>query len=99
MKTFKDLVFTKYPYGLINGKYKFPNGFSVSASAGRLPYSSPREDLDSEKDYSSFEVAILNLDGEFVTNDLMQCDDGVSGWCSRDDINKMMEIAAIQKND
>jgi len=96
MKTFKDLVFTKYPYGLINGRYEFPNGFSISVSAGKLPYSTPREVLDSEKDYSSFEVALLNSEGDFVTGELLQSSDDVVGWCSREDINNMMELTADQ---
>jgi len=96
MKTFKDLVFKKQPLGMINGRYEFSNGFSISVSAGKFPYSTPREDLDSEKDYSSFEVALLNLEGDFVTGELLQNTDDVVGWCSRDDINNMMAIAAEQ---
>jgi hypothetical protein len=96
MKTFKDLVFTKYPYGLINGTCEFPNGFSISVSAGKMPYCTPREDLDSEKDYSSFEVALKNSDGDFVTGELLQNIDDVVGWCGREDINNMMELVAEQ---
>jgi hypothetical protein len=96
MKTFKDLVFTKYEYGLINGKCEFSNGFSISVSAGKFPYSTPREDLDSEKDYSSFEVALKNPDGDFITGELLQSMDDVCGWCSREDINNMMELVAEQ---
>jgi len=96
MKTFKDLVFKKPFSGLINGAFEFPNGFMVSVAAGSLVYCTPREDLDSEKDYSSFEVAVYNKEGQFVTKELTQSDSDVSGWCSREDINNIMELAAKQ---
>jgi hypothetical protein len=96
MKTFKHLKFKKHTYGLINASYEFPNGFSISVSAGSLPYCNPRKDLDSEKDYSTFEVALLDPDGDFVTGELLQSVDDICGWCSREDINNMMELIADQ---
>jgi len=96
MKTFKDLKFIRHTYGGICATHEFPNKFSISVAAGKFPYSTPREDLDSEKDYSSFEVALLNPDGDFVTGELLQSIDDVCGWCGREDINNMMELIAEQ---
>ena len=91
MKTFKDLVFKKQSTGIINGVYEFDSGMLISVSAGSFAYSTPREDLDSEKDYSSFEVAVFNKEGQFVTKELSHSDNDVSGWRSIDDINELMK--------
>lgn len=95
MIQFKDLKF-KDNFGGINANHKFDNGWEISVAAGRMAYSTPREDgLDSSA-YSSFEVAIFNPNGDFATKDLLQADDDVVGWCGREDVNNMIEMIIAQ---
>ena len=91
MKTFRDLVFHKNGTGGINSRTDFDNGFSLSVIAGGMAYSTPREDKDSPDDFASFEVAIFNGGGEFVTKDFLPGhDDDVIGWRTRTDIDNIM---------
>ena len=91
MKTFRDLVFHKNGTGGINSRAEFGNGFSISVIAGGMAYSTPREDKDSPDDFASFEVAIFNDGGEFVTKDFLPGhDDDVLGWQERGQINALM---------
>jgi len=99
MKTFNDLIF-KDNLGAINAKHVFDNKYEISVSAGQIPYSTPRKDnLDSSR-YSSFEVAIFNEHGEFVTSDILGSDinEAVLGWQSRGEINTMMILIANIKD-
>jgi len=93
MKTFKDLVFHKKSTGGVNSRTDFGNGFSISVIAGRMAYSTPREDKDSPDDFSAFEVAVFAPDGEFTReffpNDH---DDDVLGWQDRGQINALMML-------
>ena len=92
MTQFKDLVFHSNISGGINSRTDFDNGFSISVIAGRMAYSTPREDKDSSDDFSSFEVAVFAPDGEF-TREFFPEDhiDDVLGWQSRKDINSIIE--------
>jgi len=92
MKVFKDLVFHSNPSGGINSRTDFDNGFSISVIAGRMAYSTPREDKNNPDDFSSFEIAVFAPDGEF-TREFFPEDhvDDVLGWQSRKDINSIIE--------
>lgn len=91
MKTFKDLVFHSNRTGGINSRTDFDNGFSISVIAGRMTYSTPREDKDSPNDFSSFEVAVFAPDGEFTREFFPENhSDDVMGWQSRADINTIL---------
>jgi hypothetical protein len=91
MKTFRDLVFHPHHTGGINSRMDFDNGFSISVIAGGFAYSTPREDKDSPDDFASFEVAIFNDEGEFVTSDfVLDLEDDVLGWQNRGQINALM---------
>ena len=97
MKTFKDLVFHSNRTGGINSRTDFDNGFSISVIAGRMTYSTPREDKDSPNDFSSFEVAVFAPDGEFTREFFPENhSDDVMGWQSRADINTI--LLQIQKH-
>jgi len=98
MKVFKDLVFHSNPSGGINSRAEFGNGFSISVIAGGMAYSTPREDKDSPDDFASFEVAIFNDEGEFVTSDfVLDLDDDVLGWQNRGQINALMLLIQSKK--
>ena len=98
MKTFRDLVFHSNPSGGINSRTDFDNGFSISVIAGGMAYSTPREDKDSPDDFASFEVAIFNDGGEFVTKDFLPGhDDDVLGWQERGQINALMLFIQSKK--
>lgn len=95
MTTFKDLIF-KNRLGGINAHHVFDNDWEISVAAGKIAYSSPREDgLDSSQ-FSSFEIAIFNPNGEFATSEILQIDDDVAGWQGREDINNIIEMIIAQ---
>ena len=82
MAQFKNLVFVSHPMNpekSIMAKYRFDNGKELSVVAGEGLYSNSREGIrkpvTSPEDVASFEVM---FDGE------------VTGWQSREDINKLM---------
>ena len=83
-------------FGGINATHTFENNWEISVAAGRMPYSSPREDgLDSTQ-FSSFEVAVFDPHGNFATGQLLQIDDDVAGWQGREDINNIIEMIIAQ---
>jgi len=95
MITFKDLIFKDH-LGGINAHHVFDNDWEISVAAGEMAYSSPREDgLDSSQ-FSSFEVAIFNPNGDFATSEVLQIDDDVAGWQGREDINNIIEMIISQ---
>jgi len=95
MITFNDLIF-KNKLGGINAHYVFDNDWEISVAAGKMAYCNPREDgLDSSQ-FSSFEVAIFNSNGDFATSEVLQVDDDVVGWQGREDIDKIIEMIIAQ---
>jgi len=91
MLVFKDLVFHKNRTGGINSRTDFDNGFSISVIAGRMAYSTPREDKDSPDDFSAFEVAVFAPDGDWDTKQFVpDHHDDVLGWQDRGQINALM---------
>jgi len=99
MKVFKDLVFKQHQRGRgIAAKMTFDNGFSISVIAGRMAYSTPREDKDSPDDFASFEVAVFRPNGDFVTREFFpDHHDDVLGWQDRGQINALMLLIQSKK--
>jgi len=98
MKVFKDLVFHSNPSGGINSRTDFDNGFSISVIAGRMAYSTPREDKNNPDDFSSFEIAVFAPDGEFTRKFFPEDhDDDVLGWQDRGQINALMLLIQSKK--
>ena len=89
--TFKDLKFEPHkviPKLGIQAKLEVKPKVFVSVIAGEGFYSSAkgtgiRGAVTSEKNVASFEVAIINKDGEFV--------DDVLGWQGREDIDNLIK--------
>jgi len=91
MKVFKDLVFETRFGGGIGARMDFDNGFSISVVAGKMAYSTPREDKASPDDFASFEVAVFAPDGDWATKQFVpDLDDDVLGWQDRGQINALM---------
>ena len=92
MTAFKDLKFEKKWYG-VGAHHKFDNGITISVQAGEGIYSTPREDHLSEDDYSSFEIAMWDEKGEWITQDIVPGhNDEVVGWVSRENIDEIISI-------
>ena len=92
MTTFKDLQFEK-KWGGVGANYTFDNGITLSVQAGNINYSTPREDLPSADNYASFEIAMWDKDGEWITQDIVPGhNDDVVGWVSRDEIDEIISI-------
>lgn len=90
---FTDLNFKKSPSEGWGATHKFDNGITISVQASKNHYCHPKENLNSKDDYSSFEIALFNSDGEFVTKDYIRdADDDVFGWAKRYDIDELMEL-------
>ena len=95
MIQFKDLKF-KDNFGGISAHHTFDNAWQISVAAGKMAYSTPREDgLDSTQ-FSAFEVAVFDPHGNFATGQLLQIDDDVVGWQGREDINNIIEMIIAQ---
>jgi hypothetical protein len=92
MLTFNDLIFNDH-FGGINASHAFDNGWAISVSAGKMPYSTPRENHQHAHNYSSFEVAVFNPQGEFAINEILKDKLwDVAGWQGRDDIDNIIEV-------
>ena len=92
---FKDLIFKDNTF-MINAHHVFDNNWEISVSAGSGIYSTPKEDLKDPESFSSFEIAIFNQNGDFATSEVLQIDDDVAGWQSREDINNIIEMIIAQ---
>jgi|TARA_R100000541_G_scaffold43231_1_gene50448 hypothetical protein len=92
---FKDLKFKKQTHGGIGTSVDF-EGFTVSIQAGSFVYSTPREDLLDSSQYSSFEVAIFDKEGRYITEKFIKdCTDGdVSGWTPKETIEELLSNLA-----
>ncbi len=88
---FKDLMWSNWQGG-VSSNPKFDNGFELSIVAGPGKYSSPKDESNSPDDFSSFEVAIFNPQGDWATKEFFP-DHGVDviGWQSREDINNLIK--------
>ena len=91
MITIKDLKFTPQLHGGIGAQLKTKSRVTISIQAGQGIYSSPREDGLEPDSYTSFEVALLNTKGDFITDKFLNCgNDKVAGWVSRDVIDVLI---------
>ena len=89
---FKDLEFKARDYGGVGAKHTFDNGITISVQASKINYSTPKENLTSSDDFSSFEVALWDKDGEWVIKEFItDHNDDVVGWQSREAINNLLE--------
>jgi len=92
MKVFKDLVFKKHSSGLgVHAIEKFDNGFELSVVAGEHLYSTPKESSNDVNFFSTFEIAIFDMTGGFITRQIIGGDDDVASFKSRDEISSIME--------
>lgn len=91
MIKFKDLKFEPRDMGGVGAKHTFDNGITISVQAGSGIYSTPKENLTSSDQFSSFEVAMWDEDGEWVTKDFVpDAGDDVLGWQDRGEINALI---------
>ena len=88
---FNDIKFGTHPNGRgIQGKLKV-NGFTLSVVAGSFMHSIPREDLNSPDDFSSFEIAVFDSNGDWATQTFFpDLGDDVKGWVDRDEITELI---------
>lgn len=96
MLEFKDLKFSKKETGGQGACLEFENGLQISVQGSSMNYCTPREDLEFDADYSSFEVAVFGKDGEWMTNSFTSDVNDVLGWKSRDEITELMKLIQIK---
>ena len=96
MIKFKNLEFSLGDFGGVGATHTFENGITISVKASLFAYSLPRENLSSANKYSSFEVAIWDEAGKWITKNFIPNNHeyDVIGWQNRDEINDIMK--AIQ---
>ena len=88
---FEDLKFKKQRHGGVGATVEFKD-IVVSIQAGKFVYSNPREDLLDSSQYTSFEVAVFDKEGRFITEKFIEgCGDEVSGWTSKERIEQLLE--------
>tara|TARA_R110000803_G_C11968571_1_gene319478 strand:+ start:152 stop:469 length:318 start_codon:yes stop_codon:yes gene_type:complete len=100
MVTLKDLKFTKQGHGGIGATLNTKAKITISIQAGEMVYSSPRQNIlkyfkgtgtyVDPGEYDSFEVALFNVKGNFITRKFIKCDGEVAGWVSEDVINNLI---------
>lgn len=91
MITIDDLKFHPQAHGGVGATLKTKSKVTISIQAGRGIYSTPREDGLEPESYTHFEVALLNVKGDFITDKFLQCgNDKVAGWVSRDVIDTLI---------
>ncbi len=84
MVTTDDLKFTKQMHGGIGAVLKTKSRVTISIQAGAGIYSNPRENGLEPDSYTSFEVALINAKGAFITDKFMNCHgDQVAGYVPR----------------
>ena len=92
MNNFNDLNFSQREIGGVGATHLFDKDIMISVQAGAFAYSTPREDMPSPDDFSSFEVALIdNISGQFITKNFVEdLNDDVLGWQTREDINELI---------
>jgi len=92
MKEFKDLVFKMRNEGGWSSVTTIAH-HTLSVQCGRFPLCTPRENLSSPTEHSSFEIAVWENAGDmkWVTKDFTDCNDDVAGWVSRDEITEVIK--------
>ena len=90
MKKFEDIKWKQHQLGKgsIQGLLMLDNGIELSVVAGSGMYSTSKDGARSAvnkvEDVSSFEVAAIDVDGEFLGDP--------KGWQSREDINELIKL-------
>ena len=90
MKKFEDIKWKQHQLGKgsIQGLLMLDNGIELSVVAGSGMYSTSkggaRSAVNKVEDVSSFEVAAIDVDGEFLGDP--------KGWQSREDINELIKL-------
>jgi hypothetical protein len=93
MKNFKNIDWKLHSLDKksIQGILEFDNGVELSVIAGAKFYSSKIGDAKPHHSkFASFEVAVLDKDGEFITGKFTNEDNEVIGWQSREDIDTII---------
>ena len=94
MKNFKNIDWKFHPLDKksIQGVIEFNNGLLLSVVAGAKFYSSKIGDAaPHHSKFASFEVAVLDSDGNFITGKFTKdVNDEVIGWQSREDIDAII---------
>ena len=90
--TFNDVKFIKHPIGSSwAGNYQFENGHRLSVVAGPSMYCEPKLSLPNPADYKTFEVAVLDSNGDWATKTFVpDIEDDVIGWVTREQITELM---------
>jgi hypothetical protein len=90
---FKELEFEKQHHGGFGATIEFKEGFTLSVQCGEFVYCTPRENLNSPTEYSSFEIAIIDPEGRFITDlFIKEHHEEVAGWQSREDIDDIFAL-------
>lgn len=93
--TFNDLRFTTHPaLGSHQARHQFHTGYEISVVAGPDLYSSPRKMLDDPYAYDSYEVAVIDQEGNFVSANFVPDEHGaepsILTYATRDEISDLM---------
>lgn len=90
--TFNDLTFTNHPLGDgFRAELIMPNNYAISVVCGKYYYCQPKETLNSADIYETYEVAVLDPEGEFCTGEFThESQQEIAGWQTQDDISDIM---------
>lgn len=90
---FKDIKFEKGQFNNgIQARIKLKDEMILSIVAGEFAYCIPRKNSEDPNEFKSFEIAIMNKEGDFVTRDFFKyAGDDVQGWVSREEIEKIIK--------
>ena len=93
MRNFKDISWKLHSLDKksIQGIIEFDSGLELSVIAGAKFYSSRIGDVKPHHSkFASFEVAVLDEDGKFITEKFTDENNEVIGWQSREDIDAII---------
>tara|TARA_Y100000389_G_scaffold24779_1_gene21484 strand:- start:595 stop:897 length:303 start_codon:yes stop_codon:yes gene_type:complete len=93
MRNFKNISWKLHSLDKksIQGIIEFDNGLELSVIAGAKFYSSKIGDtLPHHSKFASFEVAVVDEDGKFITEKFTDENNEVIGWQSREDIDAII---------
>lgn len=93
MKNFKNIDWKLHSLDKksIQGILEFDNGVELSVIAGAKFYSSRIGDAKPHHSkFASFEVAVVDEDGKFITEKFTDENNEVIGWQSREDIDTII---------
>lgn len=91
---FSKIIFRRDQMGEWKSQTHFQNGYSISVVAGQMAYCNPRQNLEDPQSYFTYEIAIFDEDGDWVTRRFIDEGDDVCGWLTKDEINEIMQKVA-----